>query len=43
MGVADDAVKGTLLQAGVLLDVKVAALFTKGGVRDLPKQVLVGC
>lgn len=43
MGVADDAVKGTLLQAGVLLDVKVAALFTEGRVRDLSKQVLVGC
>lgn len=42
MGVADDAVEGTLLQAGVLLDVEVAALFTEGRVRDLPKQVLVG-
>lgn len=43
VGVADDAVKGTLIQAGVLLDVKVAALFTKGGVRDLSKQILVRC
>lgn len=42
VGVADDAVEGTLLQAGVLLDVEVAALFTEGRVRDLPKQVLVG-
>lgn len=37
VGMADDAVKGTLFQAGVLLDVEIAALFTEGGVRDLPK------
>ena len=41
VGVAYDAVKWTLLQGRVLFDVEVAALFTEGGVRDLPEQVFV--
>ena len=38
---AYDAVKGALLQSRVLFNVEVAALFTEGGVRDLPEQVFV--
>ena len=41
VGVAYDTMKWTLLQGRVLFDVKVAALFTEGGVRDLPEQVFV--
>lgn len=41
VGVAYDAVKWTLLQSRVLFDVKVAALFTEGGVWDLPEQIFV--
>lgn len=38
---AYDAVKGALLQSRVLFNVEVAALFTEGGVRDLPEHVFV--